>query len=144
MNKNTHRTLAEQSLSKAIFWSVSGILAALLLLHPDLMNAAIAGGLKNQTSNLTSLGDITNSAALSDNNVFGGVELGSASLALYYTLTEVVFPVAALLAAGFGLFALIRGFNIVVIGGAFCVAIAAGIFPTLALSITGFGAAAVF
>lgn len=112
MNKNTHRTLAEQSLSKAIFWSVSGVLAALLLLHPDLMNAAIAGGLKNQTADI-SLGDITNSAALANDTVFGGVELGSASLALHYTLTEVVFPIAALLAAGFGLFALIRGFNIV-------------------------------
>ena len=143
MNKNTHRTLAEQSLSKAVFWSVSGVLAALLLLHPDLMNSAIAGALKNQTAN-TELGDITNSATLADNAVFGGVELGSASLAIYYTLTEVVFPIAALLAAGFGLFALIRGFNIVVIGGAFCVAIAAGVFPTLALNVTGFAAAAVF
>ena len=58
MNKITHRTLAEQSLSKAVFWSVSGVLAALLLLHPELMNSAIAGALKNQTSDFF-LVDIT-------------------------------------------------------------------------------------
>ena len=63
---------------------------------------------------------------------------------LFNTLSEIIFPFAAIVAGVFDLFALVRGFNIAVIGGAFAVAIVAGLLPNLLLRFSGYANPIIF
>ena len=114
-------------------WAFSGMTAAMLILYPEFMSVANAGGLDNVAS-LNIDDDIT---GVADATTFGGEVLGGATRAFYNLLNNIVSPLTAIIAGAFGLFALIRGFNLAVIGGAFGVAIIAGLLPTIILGVLG-------
>ena len=60
-----------------------------------------------------------------------------AALGLFGTITNVVGPVVAIVAIAFGLFAIVRGFNVAAIVSSFAVAIIAGVGPQILLAVSG-------
>ena len=112
-------------------WALSGMTAAMLILHPELMLVAGAAQLATNSTDFAAGDGVTASTT------FGGEALGNATRGFYNLLNNIVSPLAAVIAGAFGLFALIRGFNLAVIGGAFGVAIIAGLLPTIILGILG-------
>ena len=111
-------------------WAFSGMTAAMLILHPELMSVAGAAQLASST-------DLVAGGAVNATTTFGGEALGNATRAFYNLLANIVSSLTAVIAGAFGLFALIRGFNLAVIGGAFGVAIIAGLLPTIILGVLG-------
>ena len=134
--------LEGQFRNNILFYSLYLLLAAVMLVYPDMTVSVYADTLA--TANRTvELSELT-TGSFGSLASFGGSELGDATWVLFNTLSEIIFPFAAIAAGVFGLFALVRGFNIAVIGGAFAVAIAAGLMPNLLLSFSGYTEAALF
>ena len=132
----------EQYSNKILFYSLSLLLSAVMLVYPDIMSSVHAGDLLATNTDLTL--ERLRTGEFGRNVSFGGAQLGDATWVLFNTLSEIIFPFAAIAAGVFGLFALVRGFNIAVIGGAFAVAIVAGLMPNLLLSFSGYTEAALF
>ena len=143
MVKNSNQIGSVQVLPYMFFWSFSFLMAVIFLMHPDIIASAEGGGLANRNDNIDPE-SLRTGTGITDEDSFGGKYLGDATWVLFNTLSEIIFPFAAIAAGVFGLFALVRGFNIAVIGGAFAVAIVAGLLPRLLLSFSGYSAAALF
>ena len=145
MVKNSNQIGSVQVLPYMFFWSFSFLMAVIFLMHPDIIASAEAAGLinRNEDLNPNHLIELPD-GGISDVQSFGGAQLGDATWVLFNTLSEIIFPFAAIAAGVFGLFALVRGFNIAVIGGAFAVAIVAGLLPELLLSFSGYATPALF
>ena len=145
MVKNSNQIGSVQVLPYMFFWSFSFLMAVIFLMHPDIIASAEASGLINSNDSLT-YNQLTNPPedGHPENLSFGGAELGDATWVLFNTLSEIVFPFAAIAAGVFGLFALVRGFNVAVIGGAFAVAIVAGLMPNLLLRFSGYANPIIF
>ena len=143
MVKNSNQIGSVQVLPYMFFWSFSFLMAVIFLMHPDIIASAEASGLANRNLDIDPE-DLRTGENITGEHSFGGGHLGDATFVLFNTLSEIVFPFAAFAAGVFGLFALVRGFNIAVIGGAFAVAIVAGLLPGLLLSFSGYSAAALF
>ena len=143
MVKNSNQIGSVQVLPYMFFWSFSFLMAVIFLMHPDIIASAEAAGLSNRNSDIDPE-SLRTGAGITGEHSFGGAHLGDATWVLFNTLSEIVFPFAAIAAGVFGLFALVRGFNIAVIGGAFAVAIVAGLLPELPLSFSGYSTAALF
>ena len=133
----------EQCSNNILFYSLSLLLAAVMLVFPDMMASVHASELLDNNRNVT-LRELRGEDSFGRYPSFGGAELGDATWVLFNTLSEIIFPFAAIAAGVFGLFALVRGFNVAVIGGAFAVAIVAGLMPNLLLSFSGYTEAALF
>ena len=134
--------LEGQFSNRILLCSLSALCADVMLVYPDLTVSVYADTLatSNRTVELSEL----SSGSFGRFASFGGSELGDATWVLFNTLSEIIFPFAEIAAGVFGLFALVRGFNIAVIGGAFAVATAAGLLPNLLLSFSGYTEAALF
>ena len=143
MVKNSNQIGSVQVLPYMFFWSFSFLMAVIFLMHPDIIASAEAAGLSNRNSDIDPE-SLRTGAGITGKHSFGGAHLGDATWVLFNTLSEIVFPFAAIAAGVFGLFALVRGFNIAVIGGAFAVAIVKGLLPELLLSFSGYTEAALF
>ena len=137
MKNNTH-TASALAFPTILFWAFSLLLSAVMVLHPEMMLSAYAADLaKNPNANLTEFGELTAPGIGEVGASYAGEVLGSATQAFYNTFNRIVAPVVALVAGIFGLFALIRGFNIIVIGSSFGVAVIAGLLPAILVETVG-------
>ena len=135
MKNNTH-TASAMAFPTILFWAFSLLLSAVMVLHPEMMLSAYAADLTaTGNADLTQFGEsgLPGDAGTS----YAGTALGSATYAFYNTFNRIVAPVVALVAGIFGLFALIRGFNIIVIGSSFGVAVIAGLLPAILTQTVG-------
>lgn len=141
MNKMKRNNLSETIGHKTLFWTVNTMLAAVFMLHPEILHIAHAADFGGQTNiDLSDLSDVSGG----DVQLYSGVALGNTTHLLYNSIVRVISPTAAIVAGAFGLFALVRGFNIAVIGSAFGVAVVAGILPRMLLGLFGHSTAGIF
>lgn len=133
--------LSETIGHKTLFWTVNAMLAAFFVLHPEILHIAHASDFGGQTNiDLSDFSDVSGAKV----QLYSGVALGNTTNILYNSIVRVISPTAAIVAGAFGLFALVRSFNIAVIGSAFGVAIVAGILPRMLLGLFGHTTAGIF
>lgn len=137
MKNNTH-TASAMAFPTILFWAFSLLLSAVMVLHPEMMLSAYAADLTAiNNADLTQFGAEGLPGGPESSSSYAGTALGSATYAFYNTFNRIVAPVVALVAGIFGLFALIRGFNIIVIGSSFGVAVIAGLLPAILTQTVG-------
>ena len=124
----------------ALLWAFFAVLGAVMVFNPQLI---ISEAWATQLSGVTAITSGTaptvsgTGAAATVTGAFGGAELGNAALRLFGTITNVVGPVVTIVAIAFGLFAIVRGFNVAAIVSSFAVAIIAGVGPQILLAVSG-------
>ena len=123
----------------ALLWSLFAVLGAVMVINPQLVVpeawATNLAGVTNVTAGGITTPTVSGTGVVQ--GAFGGQALGNAALGLMGTITNVVGPIVAIVAIAFGLFAVVRGFNVAAIVSAFAVAIIAGVGPNILLTVAG-------
>jgi len=116
----------------AFLWAFFAVLGAVMVINPQLIMVEAWATQLAAVKNI----DDTGGSAIQE-RAFGGQALGDAALGLMGTITNVVGPIVAIVAIAFGLFAVVRGFNVAAIVSSFAVAIIAGVGPNILLTAAG-------